>query len=95
MSLLNYVKSFEDNENVIVNIDEDIDDDINDLEMDEFFEDDDENESYENFLDMIVEKAKDITDGKYTLEELFKIEPDLDKYIPSDVSQEDIHNSRI
>ena len=91
MGLLNYIKSFEEenNENVIVNTDEDIDDDIMDLELEEFFEND--NEAYENLLDIIVDKAKDIFENKYTIEDLLKIEPDLNKYISSDLSQEDAY----
>ena len=86
MGLLNYIGVFEDKHITIS------DEDIIDLEIEELLEVYSQNEAYENLLDMIVEKAKDITDGKYTLEELFKIEPDLDKFIPKDISQEDIYD---
>ena len=89
MSSKYLLETFDDKS--IIN-DEEIDEDIFNLELEEYFNDINLSDSYEDLLDTIIKKAKDISDGKYTLEELLKIEPDLDKFIPSDISQEDIYN---
>ena len=77
------------NEDLKNNIDFNLEED-DDIFLDDFFEDDIFNFTCEEILDTIIQKGCDLNKGIYSLEELFKVEPKLENFIPKNISQEDI-----
>ena len=81
-----YINSdFSDNVITEINEDDDIDCELLKLQFDDFFEEEILNETYENVLGMISQKALKVDEGVYSLEDLFKVEPGLDKFISNDI----------
>ena len=95
MSLESLLETYENNNINVIEIDEHdllVQEAFLELNVEDMYDSDVYDDSYENMLNIVRERADDIIEGKYTLEEAIKFEEGLDKFIPTDTSKENIQS---
>ena len=93
MSLASLVATHENNDENIIKVDENdilLQEAFLELDIEDAYDDEVYNDSYENMLNIVRERADDIEKGKYTLEEAIKFEEGLDIFISADTAKEDV-----